>query len=90
MTDDLHALIRQAINDPGAFTARREGETVGDWAARAVPLALRSGNNDMVTVDAGDVAVALAFMHHAGDAPKDVVRRLATALAEQGVGRETR
>lgn len=85
MPDNLHVLIRRAINDPGSFTERREGETVGDWAARAVPLALRSGDNDMVIVGAGDVAIALAFMQHAGDAPNDVVRRLATALAEQGM-----
>ncbi|TYB69702.1 hypothetical protein FXF51_05945 [Nonomuraea sp. PA05] len=85
MPDDLHVLIRRAINDPGTFTTRREGETVGDWAARAVPISLRSGDDDMVTVMAGDIAIALAFMKHAGDAPRDVVRRLATALAEQGM-----
>ena len=85
MFDELHVLIRRAINDPGAFTARREGETVGEWAARAVPLSLRSGDYDMVIVGAGDIAVALAFMLHAGDAPQDVVRRLAAALAEQGM-----
>jgi hypothetical protein len=46
---------------------------------------VRSGTSDMVTVKAADLVIALAFMQHAGDAPKDVIRRLSTALAEQGV-----
>lgn len=44
-------LLRLAINDPGAFTQRQkineeEMESLGNWAARAIQVALREGRGD--------------------------------------------
>lgn len=33
-------LMRQAVNDPGVFTRRRDGEPIGEWQDRALGYAL--------------------------------------------------
>lgn len=58
MTDQPHTL-RLALNDPGAFVERRDGETLVEWQTRAVSTYLRERADDVPRTLRGSATHAL-------------------------------